>query len=402
MKLCHLVLLRIFQSSTALRLHQPPPVEAVVLRSLSESLTTILPDTPSPIDTFYRAKSALEAFFDSFLALPTDTWTIMPLFTMLQSLWSVTMLARWAKVMGPGHSRPPNAPSDVLNHHKFIWDPSERKHLSTSISHKPTVVPALPLEQVGQCSNTDIPSSSTAPRQKLPSASIPPSRLAQIPTTITDPAQISATQLREAADPDIPHVVATLKAKLQSQPGLSLDIVGILATLAQRCQQAHERLMETSADGAWQDDVWYLCEKKVLIARAKIEKWAEIIAAGGFGEATQAGAADPGRRDGDVLMGVATGRAGRDGVQGVGVASRAVQPAQQYVDENAMVAFQREMEAAAQGILPSGGMYDGDMSGNIWMDSMFDSLDPSMWLNDGSDWSIAMFGPRSDMAVGFS
>lgn len=380
---------------------------------------------PSTIDTFYRAKSALEGFFNSFLALQTESWIVMPLFTMVQSIWSVTMLARWAKVMGPGRSRPSNAPADILAPQKVIWDPSSQSH-STRTMFGTGMAPVPSFEESTEASrlhedlapaNNNLSALPPAPRASNSTGLPAAPRLAHIPPAITDPAQISATHLREAADPDIPRVVAALKAKLHAQPGLNLDIVGVLSTLARRCEQAHERLLlaDPGADGAWQNDLWYMCGKKVLIARAKLEKWAEIIAAGGVAaEAGQrpapvlalaVGGAAQQERDHDVAMGNTPGVVEADEATAVETTASAAPapPAHpyQYSEEETMAAFQREIKTAAQGILPPEGIYNADMYGGVWTDSMFDPLDPSQWFNDGGDWSMALLGANQDMPTGF-
>lgn len=426
--------LRVYYASTTLRLHQPPPVEASVLKGLSESLTTITPGVPSTIDTFYRAKLALEGFFDSFFALPTEFWTVMPVFTMLHNLCAITMLARWAKVMGPGRSRASTATADILVPQKVIWDPSAQKPLPARAMFGAGMAPAPSFDSSTQAQGTApaaAPRSTERnppPRPDPSMSSKPPmdgacslaSRLADIPPPIVDPAQIPAAHIREAADPAIPRLVAALKAGLHAQPGLlNLDIIGILSTLARRCDEVHQRLLETSAggSGAWQNDVWYLSGKKVLIARAKLEKWAEIIAAGGVvagpGPAPdQHNKAQPqslqpvpvsdalrDQGDSDVRMGNTPGPV--DEVPSVaGASPPANQWQQHYPEEEAMAAFQREMENAAQGILPPEVMHDADMYGGVWMDGMFDPLDPSLWLNDGGEWGMALFGPSQDMHTG--
>lgn len=422
-------------------------MEASVLRSLSESLTSITPGVPSTIDTFYRAKLALEGFFDSFLAVPTEFWTAMPVFNMLHNLWAITMLARWAKVMGPGRSRTPHATTDILTPRKVIWDPSAQRPLpekavfGAGIAPAPSFGPASTQASTGTgpAATRDNKGGHHHHHRRGPSSR---GRLADIPPAILDPAQISA------ADPTIPRLVAALKNGLHAAGALlNLDIVGILSTLARRCDEVHQQLLlaqKSSAEGGgggackWQNvDVWYLSGKKVLIARAKLEKWAEILAAGGVVAGTGA-AAGPGRTgehnnsnklrpqsqqldqgvgDGDVRMGNTPGpvvdeeKEAQPAVIAAGATSpppaHQAQQQQQYCsEEEAMAAaFQREMDAAAQGILPPEVLHDADMYagglGGVWMDSMFDPLDPSLWLNDAAaaEWGMALFGPSQQEVI---
>lgn len=211
-----------------------------------------------------------------------------------------------------------------------------------------------------------------------------------------DPAQISVAQIRETADPAIPHVVATLRAKLHARPGLNLDVVGILDTLAQRCKQTHQQLLaiSTSAGGTLQNDIWSLCGKKVLIARAKLAKWAEIIAVGGVAESGGQKAANNNKKDNIDQFGGQRGNVELGG-NPLDSTDKPLSPTatvtgqsnyyhQPYPDEEtALAAFRREIEAAAQGVLPPDeATYDADMYGGVWPDSMFDPLDPTLWMSD--------------------
>lgn len=314
------------------------------------------------------------------------------------------MLARWAKVMGPGRSRSPNALPDILAPQKIIWDPSAPRPASgTMFGAGIAPVPSFGKSSATSETSRTHPAASNSPSVQQSSKAMDDadriaSRLANIPPAITDPSQISVTHVREAADPNISRVVATLKAKLHAQPGLNLDIIGILATLAQRCEQAHKHIMETSADGSWQNDIWYLSAKKVLIARAKLEKWAEIIAAGGVSETGHK--AHLNNRDRDVQMRDAPFEAGALPAPAPAAAAETMSQSPYHgPDEEALAAFQREMDSAAESALLPEAMYDADMYGSVWMDNMFDPLDPSLWFNtdDPNDWSMALLGPTQDI-----
>ncbi len=60
-----------------------------------------------------------------------------------------------------------------------------------------------------------------------------------------------------------------------SQPQLALDIPAVLAAIGGQFEAADKMCGDNGPT------IWDLCAKKVLITRAKLEKWAEIIAAGG-------------------------------------------------------------------------------------------------------------------------
>lgn len=296
------------------------------------------------------------------------------------------MLARWAKIMGPGRSRPAHAPPDILIPQRVLWDPSgQRQHQSrlqmfgAGIAPVPsfgTTESGATLDAQGQNMSPDSNPSILAPN----GANTFAARLASAPPPITDVCQIPASDIHDAADANMPRVITSLRDKAHSQPGLHLDIIGILSTLAQRCEQAHQELISASPDGSWQNDVWFMCSKKILIARAKLEKWADIVAAGGVADQAKAGAKTS---DGDMDVEMED--------RGIhlttsAAASNIAQPAA-LLQNDQLAAFQREIENIGQGPSVSESMYDPFMQGSVWTDDMFVPLDPSLWPTDVGDWS---------------
>ncbi|KAJ0122334.1 hypothetical protein J7T55_002847 [Diaporthe amygdali] len=375
-------LLQVYFAFVTLHLNEPPPIDAGQLKKLADSLNSVTLHGPSSLDSLYRAQSALKGFFEKWFEMPTDFYTAMPIFVMLEVVYGITMLARWAKLLGPGQARRGNTAPDILIPQKIVWDPSAVRPSPNS-----TFGAGLaPLQSFEKSSDVETQSKkvSTASRG---------SGLAKLPPPITDPTQISATQFREVADPTIPSVVASLRAKLQIQPGLNIDIIGILASLAQRCEQVHRELTEEGTGGAWQNDVWYLCSKKVLITRAKLEKWAEIIAVGGVSTERTADAATKNTSERNDIRMADSGMAADESQ-----ATHGRQPV--YNEENTLAAFQKQMEMAGQGVMPPGSIGDNWQFDSIWTNEMFDQLDPAMWLNDGNDWEMALLGPIQDNQFG--
>lgn len=173
------------------------------------------------------------------------------------------------------------------------------------------------------------------------------------------------------------------------QPGLNIDIIGILASLAQRCEQVHQELTEGRAGEVWHNDVWYLCSKKVLITRAKLEKWAEIVAVGGVPTIRTADSAKK-----------ATGAGTEVQMADSGVSTEQRQTAlpggpQPFCNVE-IAAFQKQMEIAEQGVWPPESTATPWQFDSMWANEMFDSLDPGLWLNDGNDWGMALLGPIQD------
>lgn len=242
------------------------------------------------------------------------------------------MLSRWAKLMGPGKSaQDSNTAEHILPTQKPFWDPSAK--------------------------------GTPASKYAFGAGLAPPPRWA----TSTDPPRVEALHIRETADPDIPAAVAALKAKLLMQPGLNLDIVGILSLLGQRFEQVHRETAEAVVGRQRNGDVWALCAKKILITQAKLSKWAEIISAR---------EANPGNGGGENGFGIArggdprtTGFAGDVDMEGV-------------VDGGVL------MNLGGGGAANAEQGTDDWQFNNIWTNDLFDQLDPSMWLDDGS-WGTA-------------
>ncbi|KAK7716727.1 hypothetical protein SLS63_011039 [Diaporthe eres] len=372
-------LLQVYFAFVTLHLNEPPPIDADRLKKLEESLSSVALNGSSSLDSLYRAQYALKGFFEKWFEMPTDFYTSMPIFVMLEVVYGITMLARWAKLLGPGQARRGDTVQDILIPQKIVWDPSAVRPSQNSVFGA-GLAPLKPFD-TGSVTETQSTNLSTAGRG---------SGLLKLPPPITDPTQISASQFREVTDPTVPGVVASLRSKLRKQPGLNIDIIGILASLAQRCEQVHRELTEEGAGGAWHNDVWYLCAKKVLITRAKLEKWAEIVAIGGV----------PTERTTDTAT--RNTRAGKDvQIMDSGAATEQAQTAPigrqpLYSEDNALAAFQKQMEIAGQGVLPPESTGDAWQFDSMWTNEMFDQLDPALWLNDGNDWEMALLGPIQD------
>lgn len=361
-----------------LHLNEPPPIDADRLKKLEESLSSVALNGSSSLDALYRAQYALKGFFEKWFEMPTDFYTSMPMFVLLEAVYGMTMLARWAKLLGPGQARRGNTVPDILVPQKIVWDPSAVRPSPNSLFG----AGLAPLKPFDTSNDTETQSAKASTTNQG-------SGLTKLPPPITDPTQISASQFREVTDPGIPSVVVSLRSKLQKQPGLNIDIVGILASLAQRCEQVHQELTE-GADGGWHNDVWYLCAKKVLITRAKLEKWAEIVSMGDPPtERTVNTATKTARTRNDTQM--ASSGVGTDQGQATPIAR---QPA--YSEDSVLAAFQKQMEMAGQGALPPASTGDTWHFDSLWTNEMFDQLDPALWLNDGNDWEMALLGPIQD------
>lgn len=378
--------------SASLRLHQPPAIKLHVLKSLSGPSNFLSTGAPSTLDVYYSAQSALQAFFDSFFSLPTESYPVMPVYIMLDVLWSIPILARWAKVMGPGRSRPTHAPPDILAAKKVLWDPSSGGQAMQNFGLGLAPAPSFTTAEASDARDSQRQNLSAglddSSVKAMKSVNTCATRLAGLPPPLTDPSQMSTSEIHDATDVSIPRAIVSLRDKLKLQSGLNLDIIGILSTLAQRCEQAHQELVGSSPDGSWQSDIWFMCSKKILIARAKLEKWADIVAAGGVtcAEQTKVGSKakeNTGFGDADVPMDEDPGLSNvSSSVPASDLSQRLPVPLQ----HNELAAFQREIENAGQELGIPEATYDTYMDGSVWTDDMFMPLDPSLWLDNFGDW----------------
>ncbi|PSR82023.1 hypothetical protein BD289DRAFT_25472 [Coniella lustricola] len=368
-------LLRIHYASAILRVYQPPPTEYDVLQALVSSFDNSSIGGLTTIESFHKAKAALTGFFDAYLSLPVEFYNVMPVYTMTQIIWGITMLARWANLMGPGRARSKTA-NDLLNRHKVIWDPSaQRPQASTAC--EAGVAPQTSHQEGHVCALAKAGS----PSYLMSASGNDPvddvvSRLRHLPPSFTHPTQISATHIREAADPKIPRVIAALKARLQPQRDLNLDIVDIMAKLGNRVEEVHRMREDRFLEG-WQNDIWHICSKKILIARAKLEKFAELI------DAPTASRMQPKHtqeRDCDEAMDAVSLTTATNNGHG----STQGQPAGGLADT------QGNDQASSAGGFNLSTLDDAEFFDGLWMGSAFDPLDPSLWLTDDLDWSAPL------------
>lgn len=212
--------------TAALYLYEPPVIDADLLSKLSSALRVLSPAQASVLDIFYRSHTTLRAWFEHWLSIPVPLYQWVPMPMCMQLIYGVTMLGRWARLVGPLRPPGPYGPIQVI-------DPS-----------------GLP---------SQLPGLGTAASAGAPVG-----------------ASMTATSALPTRDPpDVPAAIAALREQLRSQPQLALDIPAVLAAIGGQFEAADKMCGDNGPT------IWDLCAKKVLITRAKLEKWAEIIAAGG-------------------------------------------------------------------------------------------------------------------------
>ena len=145
-----------------------------------------------------------------------------------------------------------------------------------------------------------------------------------------------------------------------------------------------------ASGSVWQSTIWDLGARKVLITRAKLERWAEIIASGGSVtspvEQRSNSRADNVERNyqstheglpGDLTGGV------MEGVEPTGGrASFVSQPAFPATTPGGQT-------TGSPSCMP--GSAEGWQNNAAWSHDLFDQIDPSLWFDDAGDWeTIAM------------
>ncbi|KAJ5734117.1 hypothetical protein N7493_002903 [Penicillium malachiteum] len=220
-------LLQLQRNTVRIRLNEPPRVDASLLASLATSMTTSAP-TPntSPLDGFYRSHAALKQWFDDFLASPPpSSYYCLPLPFSMIIIYAVVILGRWAKLCGPGPGSQPLATPEPS-------DPS-------GSYNNPMLAPLTP------ASSTLNDSTSSRGEYKLVSA------------------------------------LARLKLQLTTQPGLSLDVNGILGMLCDRLERVGAFLAgHDTASEARVPNIWMLKAAKLRIVQFKLQQWADLVERG--------------------------------------------------------------------------------------------------------------------------
>lgn len=298
---------------------------------------------------FYHARAALCTFYEDWFKIPISIYLYLPLPACMQLIHGITMLSRWAKLLGPGRS----APLQVLPPQRPLFDPSSR------------IPQGSAAYGVGLAPPPDFSSTPTVSQ----------------PNTPHNPSQIpsSDNHVRLLADPSLSKAITALRAKLMAQPDLTLDIIGILGQIHDNFEQVNQ---ETSkgGDGVWKSTIWDLGAKKVLITRAKLERWAEFIASGGSINATS-NQARPGYSDGagqDYDLGTSDAMEGIRLTHGASFAT----PSQQL--ESASLS-QGQPYSASSTCVPES---EGWQTNSGWSKDLFDQIDPSLWFDDIGDWGI--------------
>ncbi|KAG6992077.1 hypothetical protein FOFC_00559 [Fusarium oxysporum] len=236
--------INMFLNTAMLRLYEPPILDAPRIISMSESLTSPTLGAASALDIFYQSRNALKKFFDDWLMVPIPEFYNQTTPVVAQLVYGMTMLGRWAKYTAP---IPLTKATTPMPPDTSARDPHDETYKADSAY-----------------------STSVSPAAATPSV-----------TTGRDSYETSPISLREGIDPRLPAAVAALRSQIQTQPGLSLDVTGILSAICARFEEANASFQMASTEpGSSDHNLWSMSAIKVKITRAKLERWAEIVAAG--------------------------------------------------------------------------------------------------------------------------
>ncbi|KAK7995879.1 hypothetical protein PG991_015346 [Apiospora marii] len=130
--------LSIHVCSAALRLWEPPKMDAAVLEDLSNSLTSLSIGAPSTLDFLYRSNAALKAWFECWLSIDVFEYFYLTMPLCGQLINAVMLLSRWFKLssMDPPNACPPNPPQQP--------SPQDRRDLSEMIDREDADRPGVP------------------------------------------------------------------------------------------------------------------------------------------------------------------------------------------------------------------------------------------------------------------
>jgi hypothetical protein len=212
-------------NSAYLRLFGPLLEGSHLLDAEPQSLASLSLSGLSIFDVFSCFTAALKTWFDDWLSIPVCSYFYMPQPASAQLIHAAMMLSSWARVAGPSVVR-----------------------LSSARTTAPQKEASTPRQLV--------PAFSGFP--ECPDLSLP-----QPPASSSAPA-ISVQTLN------------TLRAQVLAQPGLQVDIFGIVDAMVVRFEAAKKE-MAAAQGGVWENDTWDLAAEHIKMKKLRVEKWCEIV-----------------------------------------------------------------------------------------------------------------------------
>ncbi|ERS96503.1 hypothetical protein HMPREF1624_07419 [Sporothrix schenckii ATCC 58251] len=297
-----------------LRLYEPPLLDLPLLRTLSSSLTSALTAASSPtrataLDMLYRARTALTAFFDQFFTVSIHIYQWLPLPLYVHLIYGITMLSRWARLIGPTRPAHANLRGPALN--KAAVDTPASSNSTTPASAEPASATTDAASASTPTLDLRDPSHRLVPGQGAAATKPGVSGISGIagiagpggrgPVSSMPFAFIPGMDPRELQrDPSLLQAVARLRDHMRLQPDLQLDIPATLTTIWDRFEQSN-REMRAAGAAKFGDsvargmNVWDLTARKIAIMRFKVGRYLDGATAGAIGgagsEASSAGGA---------------------------------------------------------------------------------------------------------------
>lgn len=258
-----------------------------------------------------------------------------------QLVYGITMLGRWAKFTAPIRL---NVPGTPMPHDTSANDPN-----------------------VNLFRNDSEYAASVASTRPTPPESSPSTRG-------RDPQEYSQIVLREGTDPRLPLAVAELRKQIQNQPGLTLDVSGILTDICSRFEEANATFQVGGMEpGALDHTVWSMSAVKVRITRAKLERWAEIVAA--RTEALQIGDDNE-----DIVHDAAM-----DDSEEADTGTSSMASSEPIFNDGGLPA--EPMQAATNN-------WNTSMP---WTSDMLQGVDPSLWFDGDLDWGAVIMNSMGNL-----
>ncbi|KAI9172169.1 endoplasmic reticulum membrane protein [Paramyrothecium foliicola] len=236
-------------NTAALNLHEPPIVSPATISSLCTAIAANEAGQASPLDQLHKSRHALVNWFDHWLSMPAANFYQEATGAAAQLTYAIIMLGRWTKLTTP-------------------------RSMAQGFKSKGTDLNSPPMDHpVGDClRGTQLESTKVAPLSSVPGSMRSAAKL---------PFNFGQVTSRQEADPRLPLELATLRAHIEAQPGLSVDVPELITSIIARFEQVNAALQDLSVDiGKVSPNIWGMGAIRVRISKANLERWAELITEG--------------------------------------------------------------------------------------------------------------------------
>ncbi|ERS97131.1 hypothetical protein HMPREF1624_06461 [Sporothrix schenckii ATCC 58251] len=213
----------------------------------------------TPLDLFTRFTDTLKMWFAEWLTIPVCSYFYLPQPACSMVVHTSRHLVLWARLAGPSAVR--------LSSTSFVSCPLLASTASLSSGSTATTPSG---------SGSSPASEPYVPRRRFPAfMGIPSCPTLDIPKRPTDLSDTVTVAAQASID--------MIRAAVYERQDLRLDVLGIAAAMAARCESAQVEI--TAAQGGeWKNDTWDAAGDQMRIKRSKIEEWVESATAAGVDE----------------------------------------------------------------------------------------------------------------------